>query len=219
MFEGLSPDNYEQKCLCVLVVDVSGSMSGEPIRQLNLGLQDFRNEVLSDFVASQRLEVSVVTFGSTVQCVQEPNLIGNFEMPTLTTSGSTKLVDGVKKAIQLVDERKNWYRNTGQNYFRPIVVLITDGEPDSDQDIHGLATQVTNDVASKKYMFYSVGVVGYNHQKLNHICSTPPPLPLAGLKFAEFFRWLSNSIGIITKSTEGQTLALPPVSDWTQITM
>ena len=38
-------ENYEQKCLCVLVLDVSGSMGGSPIQELNNGLQDFYNEI------------------------------------------------------------------------------------------------------------------------------------------------------------------------------
>lgn len=217
MFEGQSPDNYEQKCLCVLVLDVSGSMQGEPMNELNKGLQEFHKEVLSDFVASQRLEVSIVTFGSSIQCIQEPALVNNFQMPTLSTSGSTKLVDGVRMAVNLVENRKKWYKDTGQNYYRPMVVLITDGEPDSDQDINGLSKEVANGISNKNFMFYSLGVKGYNHQKLSQVCSTPPPLPLDGYKFAEFFKWLSNSIGIITKSKEGEMLALPPVSGWTQI--
>ena len=219
MFEGQSPDNYEQKCLCVLVVDISGSMHGEPINQLNKGLQEFHKEIMEDFVASQRLEVTIVTFGSSVQCIQEPNLVNNFQMPTLSADGSTKLVDGVRLAMDVVENRKQWYKETGQNYYRPMIILITDGEPDGDQDLIGLSNEVSNKVASKSFKFYSLGVRGYNHQKLNQICSTPPPLPLDGYKFSEFFKWLSNSIGIITKSTEGEVLMLPPVSDWTQIEM
>lgn len=42
-------------------------------------------------------------------------------------------------------------------------------------------------------------------------------MPLAGYKFSEFFKWLSNSIGIITKSKEGETIELPPISDWAQM--
>ena len=219
MFEGQSPENYEQKCLCVLVVDVSGSMQGEPIDQLNKGLQEFHKEVIADFVASQRLEVSIVTFGSSVLCIQEPTLVNSFEMPKLSTNGSTKLVDGVRLAIDVVENRKRWYKETGQNYYRPMIFLITDGAPDSDQDLNGLSREVSSKLESKSFMFYSLGVRGYNHQILNQICSTPPPLPLDGTKFPEFFKWLSNSIGIITKSTEGETLMLPPVSDWTQIQM
>jgi uncharacterized protein YegL len=171
MFEGQSPDNYEQKCLCVLVVDISGSMSGEPINQLNKGLQEFHKEVIADFVASQRLEVSIVTFGSSVLCIQEPNLVNNFQMPNLSTNGSTKLVDGVRLAMDVVENRKRWYKETGQNYYRPMIVLITDGEPDGDQDLMGLSNEVSSKVASKNFMFYSLGVRGYNHQKLNQICS------------------------------------------------
>ncbi len=219
MFEGQSPDNYEQKCHCVLILDVSGSMAGEPINQLNKGLQEFHSEVIADFVASQRLEVSIVTFGSSVACIQEPSLVNNFQMPKLVCNGSTKLVDGVRLGINIDEDRKKWYKETGQNYFRSMIVLITDGEPDGDQDLNALSSEVSNKVASKNFMFYTLGVKGYNHQKLNQICATPPPLPLDGYKFSEFFRWLSNSIGIITKSTEGEVLMLPPVSDWTQIQM
>ncbi|RRB02051.1 vWA domain-containing protein [Larkinella rosea] len=220
MFTGESPDNYEQKCLCVLVLDVSGSMGGEPIRQLNQGLQEFHQEVTKDFLASQRLEVSIVTFGSSVKCIQDPALVGNFEMPTLSISGSTKLVDGVRLAADMVENRKEWYRNTGQNYFRPMIVLITDGEPDGDQDVKGLSTQIRQANDSKKFTFWALGVQGYNHQKLSQICPpNTPPLSLAGYKFSEFFKWLSNSIGIITKSAEGERLLLPPVSGWTQMEM
>ncbi len=217
MFEGISPDNYEQKCLCVLVLDVSGSMGGEPIRQLNEGLEEFQRELERDFVASQRLEIAIVTFGSKAECIQEPALIGNFLMPGLSVYGSTKMVDGVREAIKIIENRKAWYRSTGQTYFRPMMVLITDGEPDADQDINGLGYQLKADILAKKFMFYSVGVKGYNHQKLLQVCSTPPPMALDGLKFSEFFKWLSSSIDIITKSSEGDKILLPPVNDWAQI--
>lgn len=218
MFKGESPENYEQKCLCVLVLDTSGSMEGEPINELNKGLQDFHQEVAMDFVASQRLEVSVVTFNSTTQVLREPALLQNLEMPRLSASGTTKLVDAVRTAMFKVEERKQWYRETGQNYYRPMIVLITDGEPDSDQDLSGLSDELQRSVAAKKFSFYALGVKGYNHAKLAQVCPpSTPPLPLDGYKFSEFFKWLSNSIGIITKSKEGDTLSLPPVSGWTQI--
>ncbi len=217
MFEGQSPDNYEQKCLCVLVLDVSGSMEGERIAELNKGLQEFRREVLADFTASQRLEVAIITFGTYVQTIQQPAHINHFQMPTLSTHGTTKLVDGVRLAMDLVENRKAWYRETGQNYFRPFIILITDGEPDSDQDLQGLSRDVSAAIEAKNFNFFAVGVGDYNHQKLSQVCNTPPPLKLTGLKFAEFFKWLSNSIGIVTKSKEGDIPALPPVSGWTQI--
>lgn len=217
-FGGESPDNYEQKCLCVLVLDVSGSMAGNPIDQLNQGLKDFQKELQNDFVAAQRIEVAIVTFGSTVDTLVQPKLSADFEMPTLKTSGSTKLVDGVRMGINLVEERKNWYKSTGQTYYRPWIMLITDGEPDSDQDVIGLSNEIRQKVDNKGFSFYAVGVEGYNHSKLSQICHpTTPPLPLRGLAFNELFKWLSASISLVSKSVEGQQLQLPPAGGWAQI--
>ena len=220
MFEGQSPENFEQKCLCVVVADISGSMAGQPINELNRGLRDFQAEIMQDYIASQRLEVSVVTFGSEITLMQEPALVNNCRMPTLHAEGSTRLVDGVRQAMRMVEERKNWYKNTGQNYYRPFIVLITDGEPDGDQDMKSLSTEVRSAVESKKFTFWSLGVQGYTHSKLAQICpANTPPIPLDGYKFSEFFKWLSNSISVVAKSKEGDILALPSPSGWTQIQM
>jgi len=217
-FGGDSPENYEQKCLCVLVLDVSGSMAGKPIDQLNQGLKDFQKQLQLDFVAAQRIEVAIVTFGSTVETVVHPKLSADFEMPTLKSSGLTKLVDGVRMAINIVEERKIWYRSTGQTYFRPWIMLITDGEPDRDQDLVGLSNEIQNKVDNKGFSFYAVGVEGYNHSKLLKISHpSTPPLQLKGLAFNELFKWLSASISLVSKSVEGQQLQLPSPSGWAQI--
>lgn len=217
-FSGESPDNYEQKCLCVLVLDVSSSMNGKPMEELNQGLKDFQREVQEDFVAAQRIEVAVVTFGSRADLIQEPALTSNFEMPNLRTNGSTKLVDGVRLAINVAEERKEWYKSTGQTYYRPWIMLISDGKPDKDQDVTGLAEEIETKVNNKGFLFYAVGVEGYNHKKLAEIShSNTPPLPLKGLAFTELFKWLSASIAMVSKSSEGQMLSLPSPAGWAQI--
>ena len=40
--------NPEPRCPCILLLDVSGSMSGRPINELNAGLVTFRDELLAD---------------------------------------------------------------------------------------------------------------------------------------------------------------------------
>jgi uncharacterized protein YegL len=89
-------------------------------------LQLFQKTVQNNFTASERIEVAIVTFGSTVETVVEPKLSADFEMPTLKASGSTKMVDGVRAAINIVEDRKQWYKATGQTYYRPWIMLITD---------------------------------------------------------------------------------------------
>lgn len=82
-YEMNEPSNYEQKCLCVLVLDTSYSMDGAAIDELNAGLQKFQKDLLADPVTSDRLEVAIVTFDSEVNVVQDPRLLTEFTMPQL----------------------------------------------------------------------------------------------------------------------------------------
>jgi len=210
-----SPVNYEQKCLCVLVLDVSGSMYGAPLDQLNLGLQAFQQDIKSDTVTASRLEVSIVTFESEVKTLQDPALIDEFSMPTLNAGGSTRMVDGVREAIAKVKARKSWYKETGQPYYRPWIILITDGEPDHDQDVQGLSTEIRDLVNSKGSEFLAIAVEGADMntlQKISH--PTKPPLHLEGLKFQAFFEWLSQSMGSITNSRDGETVQMADPTGW-----
>ena len=41
-----------------------------------------------------------------------------------------------------------------------------------------------------------------------------PPAPLKGLKFTEFFKWLSASMTIVTSSQDGAKIDLPNAANW-----
>ncbi len=217
-FTAETPDNYEQKCLCVLILDTSGSMVGEPIKELNKGLKAFYYQVMKDETAAERLEVCLITFESIVKCVQEPSLLRNFKMPTLEAAGSTRMVDAVKEAIIKVNYRKMWYRKTGQPYYRPFVFLITDGDADADQDLEELMFEVNAGVNEKKFIFFPIGVQDANMDHLRYIAHpSTPPMKLTGLNFVEFFQWLSNSVGVIAQSKDGDYLQLPNTGSWGQV--
>lgn len=207
-------ENYEQKCLCVLVLDVSGSMGGAPIAELNKGLQDFYNEISGDPNTRQRLEVSLVTFSHEVKTIQPPALVENFNMPQLMALGNTRTVDAIKDAIDIVAARKAWYKTTNQTYYRPWIILMTDGEPDYGQDIEGIAQQIKHDTENKKYVFLPIGVgpdanMGVLHKMEGTTNGKPmSAVKLQGIKFSSFFKWLSASLGTIVKGTEGQQINL-----------
>jgi uncharacterized protein YegL len=214
-FKPREPENYEQKTICCLVVDVSGSMEGTPISELNQGLQEFYQEIQADSMAANRLEIALVTFGTSVKTVITPNLVYNMTIPQLNAYGSTPLVDGVREAIRLVDTQKGWYKQTGQPYLRPWIVLITDGAPDVGQDVQGLAREITDGVEGKRFVFFAVGVEHADMDMLRNISTAQmPPAKLRGLRFMQFFQWLSASMEKVSKSREGDTVTLESPATW-----
>lgn len=82
-------ENPEPRCPCVLLLDTSGSMAGEPIEQLNAGLKAYRDDLMSDSLASKRVEVAVVTFGPRVNVVHEFTTADRFQPPECSVKGLT----------------------------------------------------------------------------------------------------------------------------------
>lgn len=151
-------ENFEQKCLCVLVLDTSYSMDDGSIGELNAGLKRFQDELLKDKTTRDRLEVAIVTFDSDVKTIQQPALLTDFSMPTLVCNGSTCMIDGISEAIDIVENRKQYYKSHGIPYYRPWIVMMTDGYPDSDQDVEGMSSRIKDAHQHKEFVFMGVGV-------------------------------------------------------------
>ena len=202
-------ENYEQKSLCVFVLDISRTMRGQRIEELNKSLHSFYNVISSDETTSQRLELAIVTFGDNVNVIQSPSLIADMQFPELiATVDDAVLCDAVEEAINIVNNRKEWYKSTGQPYYRPWIILISGGDSNEIQNISTLANKIKKDTSEKKYVFLPIGVDNANMQVLQSIQGQIPAMKLKGTKFGSFFKWLSASMGTVVSSEEGSAVDL-----------
>lgn len=205
--------NPEPRCPCVLLLDVSGSMNGRPLDELNAGLTIFRDELAADALAMKRVEVGIVTFGPVK--VETPFTgAASFYPPTLQAQGDTPMGAAITQALNMVDDRKRDYRANGISYYRPWVFLITDGAPtDSWQ---AAAAAIREGENSRSFAFFAIGVKGADMEKLRQI-SFRDPLSLDGLKFRELFSWLSNSLRSVSRSTPGVEVPLEAPKGWASV--
>jgi uncharacterized protein YegL len=178
-------------------------MAGESIDQLNRGIQDFLREIRADKPnLAQKLELGIITFDTNVSRIIEPKLAEFIDFKPLAVDGLTEMVEGVREGIKMVDQRKQWYKKTGQMYFRPWVIMITDGDPDSDQDgqFRELSEEIRSGMDGEAFWFMAIGVAGAKMATLQLISHEKmQPRKLSGLKFSEFFRWLSSTIADVAK--------------------
>lgn len=109
-------ENPEPRVPCVLIVDVSTSMHGARIDELNAGLVHYREELLADPLASKRVEIGIVTFGGRVTRLVEFTTALEFNPPKLQVIGGTPMGEAIGVALDMIDERKASYRENGIAY-------------------------------------------------------------------------------------------------------
>jgi uncharacterized protein YegL len=197
--------NPEPRCPCLLLLDVSGSMAGSPIQELNAGLKGFREALCADDLASKRVETACITFGGTVEVATEFETAPVFQPPWLTARGETPMGAAILSGIELVRLRKEAYRANGIAFYRPWMFLVTDGAPTDSWKEASRAVKAGE--ASKAFAFFAVGVKGADMKILGEI-SVRRPVMLQGLKFRSLFQWLSNSMKSISRSTPGDEVPL-----------
>ena len=134
-------ENPEPRVPCVLILDISQSMQGNRINELNAGLRSYKDELLTDPLASKRVEVAIVTFGGDVNRAVDFVTANKFEPPTLLASGNTPMGQAINNALDMIEERKSSYREHGIAYYRPWAFLITDGAAERPLDADRAARQ------------------------------------------------------------------------------
>lgn len=206
-------NNPESRCPCLLLLDTSASMSGMPILQLNEGIRTFKDELTEDPLAVKRVEVAMLSFGP-LHLQSDFATVDQFQPPHLSANGDTPMGAAITMGIDLITKRKQTYKQHGVGYYKPWIILITDGAPTDNWQ--QAARLVKEGEANNAFAFFAIGVEGANLDVLSQI-SVRTPLKLKGLMFREFFLWLSSSMKMVSSKSPGASNTLPSPSGWSEL--
>ena len=209
-------DNANERTPCVLVLDCSGSMRGEPINQLNAGLVALEKELKEDIDASSRVQILIIKAFGKDEAVISSDWVDamNFTAPKMEAGGLTPLGKAMELALEKIEKQKYIYDSCGVTSKRPWIFLISDGEP-TDYGWEQAAEKCIIAQEKKKVVIHAVGTQGANLEKLAKF-SVMSPKRLTGLKFTEFFLWLSRSVSCISKAAPNASDLLKNIETWNE---
>lgn len=209
-------ENPAPRCPVVLLLDTSTSMSGEPIRQLNQGITQFFEEIYADEVARFSVETSIISFGAGGVRKLLP-FSGNVDLvtpPRLEADGMTPMGEGLRLAMREIRERRAFYKRSGISSYKPWLVMMSDGGPNDDWAQAAAEARLQSDQGRLVYLGVGIGD-GVEWDLYREILpENRPPKALDGLKFREFFAWLSDSLRSVSQSSPSQAVPLPATDGW-----
>lgn len=209
-------DNTQQRTPCVLVLDGSGSMAGEPVAELNAGLATLAEQLKAHPTTALRVQLLVIRVGDRgkAEVVQDWVDAIDFQPPRIDANGLTPLGAGMALALQKVEAQKRNYDRNGISSTRPWILLISDGEP-NDPGWEGVAARCRQAEKGKRVVVFAIGTEKADLRALGQF-SNNPPKRLRGLAFGDLFVWLSRSMSVVSTSTPGSKVQLPAAS-WSDL--
>lgn len=196
-----------------LVLDTSGSMSGEPIQQVKNGVQMLVSALRQDPQALETAYLGVVTFDSSASEVVPLTDLPSFQAPDISATGLTAMGEALALVADCARRDVQKTTTTKKGDWRPMVFLMTDGGPTDDFE-RGLAR-----FKQEKWgAVVACGVDNADVRILQRIAGEAVvTLSTADSKALEaFFKWVTASIRESSKSvqTAGKELdgldQLPP---------
>ncbi|MBD8347931.1 uncharacterized protein YegL [Dysgonomonas alginatilytica] len=195
-----------------LLLDTSGSMKGEPIESVKVGLESMVSSLRQDPFALESVFISIITFDREVKQILPLTELENLQLPEIVTpeSGPTHLGEALEVLCKKVDLEVKLSTSDEKGDWMPLLFIMTDGKPSDLQKYNQMIPEV------KKRNFASIIACAAGVK-----ADTKPLLALTNQvysldttdssTFRQFFKWVSASVSVGNRSVgTSNDIALPP---------
>ena len=182
-----------------LLLDTSGSMSGEPIEAVKNGVQVMISSLRQNPQAIETAFLSVITFDRVAQQIIPLTDLASFQMVDLKATGVTALGEALKLVSNKIDNEVAKTTMEQKGDWKPLVFIMTDGIPTDDWQ-SGL-----NEFKQRKTAFTVACAAGSGADTsiLKQITENVVSLDTAdSASIGKFFQWVTASIGVSSTKVE-----------------
>lgn len=195
-----------------ILIDTSGSMNGEPIESVKVGLDAMISSLRQDPFALESACISIITYDKDVKCLLPLTPLEDMQLPEIKTpeSGPTHMGAALQMLCQQIDKEVQLNTPERKGDWMPLLFLLTDGKPSDIQ----LYNKIIPEVKKRKFASIVACAAGMK--------AKPEPLKLLteqvymldtldSSSFKQFFKWVSTTIGVSNRSVGStEDLVLPP---------
>ena len=182
-----------------LLLDTSGSMSGEPIEAVKNGVQVMISSLRQNPQAIETAYISVITFDSTARQIIPLTDLASFQMVDIKATGTTSLGEALKLVANKIDTEVAKTTTEQKGDWKPLVFIMTDGIPTDDWQ-NGLIE------FKKRKIAFTVACAagsGADAKILKQITDNVVSLDTAdSSSIGKFFQWVTASIGVTSSRVE-----------------
>ncbi|HNN61459.1 MAG TPA: VWA domain-containing protein [Candidatus Obscuribacter sp.] len=194
------------------MLDTSGSMRGEPIHSVNVGLQAMLSALRQDPYALESVHLSIITFDVEAREYLPLTPLDEVKLGEVVVpeAGATFLGAALELLLQRVDRDIKKTTGDAKGDWRPLLFVMTDGSP---SDLHAYREAIPE---VKKRNFGSIlacaaGPKAKQDVLLELTDRVVVMDTMDSAAFSGFFKWVSASVAVGSSSAgvSGQ-ISLPP---------